>query len=318
MISIHGLKKRYGDLVAVKGVSFEVGRGEIVGLLGHNGAGKTTVMKILTGYLEPTQGTVTVGGADVLKARLQVQKQIGYLPESAPLYPEMLVQEYLIMMAELRQIPQKDRLQAISDAVRATGLSERLTQSIGTLSKGYKQRVGLAGAILHRPDVLVLDEPTNGLDPVQIVEIRRLIKQLAEHSTVILSTHILSEIEAICDRVLIMIDGHLAADARLEEMLATDTVLVSVADGTDDVVGVLRGVKGVQKVKAHDADPHQSGFMRWRVTCEGETRPIPEIIKAATERSWVLGGIAPEITSLENVFRDLMSDHASVHQEATA
>lgn len=314
MISIQGLKKRYGDLDAVKGVSFEVGRGEIVGLLGHNGAGKTTVMKILTGFLEPTAGAVTVGGVDVLKDRNGVQRQIGYLPESAPLYPEMLVQEYLIMMAELRQIPAAKRLKAISYAVRAAGLTERLTQAIGTLSKGYKQRVGLAGAILHRPDVLVLDEPTNGLDPVQIVEIRRLIKRLAQHSTVILSTHILSEIEAICDRVLILIDGHLAADARLEEMLATDTVLMSIGEAAEGVADALQAVPGVRQVRDDGPDPHHTGFTRHRVICDPGSQPAPALIQAATERRWPLAAVAPEITSLENVFRDLM--HARGAEEA--
>ena len=208
MISVRDVQKRYGKLTAVDNISFEVERGGIVGLLGHNGAGKTTIMKIMTGYLEPTRGTILVGGIDVVTDRLGVQKQIGYMPENAPLYREMLVQEYLMMMAELRGITKSNRTKSVVEAAEATGLIPRLVQPIGQLSKGYRQRVGLAAAILHKPDVLVLDEPTNGLDPVQIVEIRDLIRRLAETTTVIISTHILSEIEAVCNRVVILIDAN--------------------------------------------------------------------------------------------------------------
>ena len=175
MIEVRDLEKRYGDVRAVKGLSFDVGRGEIVGLLGHNGAGKSTVMKMITGYIEPSGGSISVGGVDVLADRIGVQRQIGYLPESAPVYPEMLVQEYLLMMAELRDIPAAERNAAVIKAVRSTGLEDWLVRPIATLSKGYRQRVGLAQAILHEAEVLILDEPTSGLDPVQIVEIRALI-----------------------------------------------------------------------------------------------------------------------------------------------
>ena len=306
MIAVQELTKRYDRIVALDDVSFDVERGEIVGLLGHNGAGKTTAMKIMTGFLEPTNGTITVGGVDVLKDRIGVQRQIGYLPESAPLYPEMLVQEYLQMMCDLRSLPRGEQRKAISRAVHATGLEPRLVQQIGTLSKGFRQRVGLAQAILHDPDVLVLDEPTNGLDPVQIVEIRALIQKLAETSTVILSTHILPEIEAVCDRVVILIDGQVAADARLDALLASNDVRIAVGEGASDVAGVLRGVPGVSGVK----DDHASsdGFARYRVTVTGpEVRPA--IVKAATQAGWDLAEIAPMSPSLETVFRDLHQEH---------
>ena len=308
MISVQKLTKRYGHIVALKDVSFDVEKGAILGLLGHNGAGKTTAMKIMTGFLEPTGGTVTVGGVDVSKDRLGVQRQIGYLPESAPLYPEMLVQEYLRMMCELRAIPRGDQRKAISDAVYATGLQQRLVQPIGTLSKGFRQRVGLAQAILHRPDVLVLDEPTNGLDPVQIVEIRSLIQKLAQSSTVILSTHILPEIEAVCDRVVILIDGHVAADDRLDGLLASNDVRVSVAKGTDDVAGVLRGVTGVEAVKPDGSSI--DGYDRYRVSVTGhDVRPA--IVEAASGASWTLAEVSPLNPSLETVFKDLHNDHVA-------
>ena len=219
------------------------------------------------------------------------------------------------MMCELRSIPEEERQKAISYAVRATGLQKRLVQPIGTLSKGFRQRVGLAQAILHRPDLLVLDEPTNGLDPVQIVEIRSLIKALAEHSTIILSTHILPEIEAVCDQVVILIDGHLAANASLVELLGSNTVRIAVAQGTPDVVGVLRGVEGVSSVKPDGESP--DGFERYRVEVTGpEIRPT--IASAAAEAGWRLGEIAPLTPSLEQVFRDLHEEHVSRAREEAA
>ncbi|MCB9525745.1 MAG: ATP-binding cassette domain-containing protein [Myxococcales bacterium] len=313
MISVKGLEKRYGDIRAVDGVSFEVQRGEIVGLLGHNGAGKTTVMKIMTGYLEPTAGTITVGGKDVRTDRIGVQRQIGYLPESAPLYPEMLVQEYLLMMAELRGIPAADRLARVSYAVRATGLEKRLTQPIGTLSKGFRQRVGLAQAILHKPEVLVLDEPTNGLDPVQIVEIRSLIRRLAQDTTIILSTHILSEIEAVCNRVVVLIDGHLAADDTLEGMLASNTVRLELEGEASAVEKTLKKLEGVEHVRRDDAP---KGVSRWRIQCAKGSDPSAAIVKAAVDAGWTVRAVGAETPSLENVFRDLMARHVDRAKEA--
>jgi ABC-2 type transport system ATP-binding protein len=311
MISVKNLTKNYGPVKAVKTVSFEVGRGEIVGLLGQNGAGKTTVMKIITGYLEPTEGTVVVGGADVLEERLKVQRQIGYLPENAPLYPEMLVQEYLLMMAELRGIEPERRAGAVVDAVRATGLVDYLVRPIGTLSKGYKQRVGLAQAILHKPEVLILDEPTNGLDPVQIVEIRGLIRKLAEKSTVILSTHILPEIEVVCDRAVILIDGELATDKPLKALLATDRIAISVPSSAPAVAQTFMRVAGVAGARPVGADLSLKGFDLWELECEPGANPSPEIIKAAAAAGIELGRVAPQSPSLEQVFRDLMDAHVA-------
>ncbi|MEM6926402.1 MAG: ATP-binding cassette domain-containing protein, partial [Myxococcota bacterium] len=238
MIRIEHVTRKYGDLTAVSDVSLSIERGEIVGLLGHNGAGKTTLMKMITGFLEPTSGTVNVGGSDVVVDRIAVQRQLGYLPENAPLYPEMDVGEYLAMMANLREVP-ADRLdRAVDVAIERTGLTRHVLRPIGQLSKGYRQRVGLAQAIVHEPNLLVLDEPTNGLDPVQIQSIRELITELGKDATVILSTHIMQEVEAVCDRVLVMIDGKLSADQALSDMLSSHTLQLSV-ENASNVASVL-------------------------------------------------------------------------------
>ncbi len=310
MISVKNLEKRYGSLQAIKNVSFEVGKGEIVGLLGHNAAGKTTIMKIITGFLESSGGTVTVGGVDVGQDRLGVQKQIGYMPENAPLYEEMLVQEYLMMMAELREIPADKRVTAVAEAVKATGLEKVLVQPIATLSKGYRQRVALCQAILHKPEVLILDEPTNGLDPVQIMEIRRLIRKLAENSTVFLSTHILPEIEAVCDRVLILIDGLLAKDARLDELLKSNRIRLSVTEGADEVEQKLHSLPGVASVSRLGPDPAREGFTLWRVETENGQQPTPAVVKTAAEAGWEVGQVTGDTPTLEQVFSELMEEQA--------
>ncbi|MDJ0766622.1 MAG: ATP-binding cassette domain-containing protein [Myxococcota bacterium] len=309
MISIKDLSKQYGAVKAVDQVSFEVGRGEIVGLLGHNGAGKTTLMKMITGYLEPTQGSASIGGVDVVENRLGVQQQIGYMPENAPLYEEMAVQEYLCTMADYRGIP-KDRHGArVLAAATATGLTTWLTSPIATLSKGYRQRVGLAQAILHKPDVLILDEPTNGLDPTQIVEIRGLIKALAQDSTVILSTHILPEIEAVCDRVIILIDGVITKDAALKDLLAADTVILSIPEDAQGAADKLRTLESVTTARMLGADPQRPGFTILSLQYQGDTPPIPEIAALANETGWQIGRIAEERPRLEQVFGELMDAH---------
>jgi len=310
MISIRNLTRRYGSLTAVEDFSVEVGRGEIVGLLGHNGAGKTTVMKILTGYLEASGGSVSVGGVDVAADRAAVQRKIGYLPENAPLYPEMLVQEYLAMVGELRGVPADEIDSAVVRAARAVGVEAHLVRPIGELSKGYRQRVGIAQAILHAPDVLVLDEPTNGLDPVQIQSIRELIRRLSESTTIILSTHILQEIEAVCDRVLIMIEGSLVADEPLSQLVASDVVRVSLGDGATDVESRLSAIPGVRGVTSRGADPRDRSFAVWAVSCEAGAPPVAGIIEAAREAGWTIGAVAPESRTLESVFQELQSRRA--------
>ena len=301
MIDVRGVSKAYGSVKALQDVSFQVAAGEIIGLLGPNGAGKTTMMKILTGYLQPDAGQVQVDGLDVLTDTLEVQQRIGYLPENAPLYPEMSVQSYLKMIADLRQIPVSEQLPLLSEAVRATALVDHLTRPIGQLSKGYRQRVGLAQAILHKPKLLILDEPTIGLDPTQIVEVRRLIRNLARRSTVLLSTHILSEVEATCDRVIILLNGEVRADAHLAELATTvDTILV-LAEGTRDVASALKSLRGVRAVERVPTSDGQG----YRVRGGNGADLRPEIYRLAREKDWPLRELRRDVRTLETVFNEL-------------
>ncbi len=308
MIEIRGLTRKYGDFTALRGVSTSIREGEIVGLLGHNGAGKTTMMKMMTGYLEPTEGSVKVDGLDAVADRQALQRRIGYLPENAPTYPEMLVQEYLAMMAELRGVEPARVKAAVVEAAKATDLIERLTQPIGTLSKGLRQRVGIAQAIVHNPPVLILDEPTNGLDPAQIRSIRELIHRLGQRATVLLSTHILQEVEAVCSRVLVLIGGELVADAPLRELLGSRSIRLSVPDGAD-VAAFAVGVTGVTTVESLGTDERIPGHTAWRLACEGDGFPVQAVIDAASAAGVAIGAIAPESKTLESVFRDLEGAH---------
>jgi len=304
MIDVTDLKKSYGSVEALRGVSFHIAEGEIVGLLGPNGAGKTTIMKILTGYLQPDDGSVQIGGLDVLTQTQQVQAELGYLPENAPLYPELSVQNYLAMMAELRQVPAEQRLARLSETVYATGLQEHLARPIGTLSKGFRQRVGLAQAILHKPKLLILDEPTLGLDPTQIVEIRRLIRRLAEHSTILFSTHILSEVEALCDRVIILMNGQVKTDARLSELAATPHAVLVLSAAPGDAERLLRGLTGVKDVESTRT---AEGFTAYRVLGRrrGQKDICPAIYELARQQSWPLRELRRDVRTLETVFNDL-------------
>ena len=308
MIEAQHLSKAYGDVQALDEVSFEVKAGEIVGLLGPNGAGKTTAIKILTGYLQPDEGTVTIDGLDVLTHTLDVQARIGYLPENAPLYPELSVQKYLMMMADLRQIPPADRLVRLSEAVHATSLTEYLTRPIGTLSKGLRQRVGLAQAILHQPKLLILDEPTVGLDPTQIVEIRRLIQRLSKRSTILFSTHILPEVEALCDRVLILMNGQVRADARLSELEATSDAILVLQNTVRNIEPTLLQIKGVR-----DVEPTKSpdGFPAYRILGTAKADLTPAVYALARENNWPLRELRRDVRTLETVFNQLATTAAT-------
>ena len=304
MIDVTDLSKSYGPIEALCGVTFHIAPGEIVGLLGPNGAGKTTAIKILTGYLQPDDGTVHVNGLDVLTHTREVQADIGYLPENAPLYPELSVQAYLKMMAELRQIPEDEQLARLSQAIYATGLADHLTRPIGELSKGFRQRVGLAQAILHQPRLLILDEPTLGLDPTQIIEIRRLIRRLAEHSTILFSTHILSEVEALCDRVIILMTGQIRADARLSELAATPDAILVLEDapaGLDRALRNLSGVRGVEPTQTRE------GYPAYRILGQDPDGAdlCPAIYNLAREEGWPLRELRRDVRTLETVFNDL-------------
>jgi len=301
MIDVTDVSKSYGSIQALHDVSFHVDAGEIIGLLGPNGAGKTTMMRVLTGYLQPDSGQVTVDGLDVLRDTLEVQQRIGYLPENAPLYPELSVQAYLKMIADLRQLPPADQPARLSGAIRATALADHLTRPIGELSKGYRQRVGLAQTILHQPKVLILDEPTAGLDPTQIVEVRRLIRRLAQHSTVLLSTHILSEVEATCDRVIILLNGQVKADARLADLSATADAVLVLGEGAPDASSALKALPGVQSVEAtHIPDGHE-----FRVRGSNGVDLRPAIYDLAREKQWPLRELRRDVRTLETVFNEL-------------
>lgn len=240
MIEAERLTRRYGEFVAVDDVGFKIDRGEIVGLLGHNGAGKTTIMKMLTGFLEPSDGAVLVDGVNVTDDTAAVQERLGYLPENLPLYTEMTVLEYLAYAARLRGVHDADRPRAVRDAVFRTDLAGRADSVIGTLSRGYRQRVGVAQAILHEPQFVILDEPTNGLDPSQTQQMRQLIKKLGETATVILSTHIMQEVDAVCDRVMILRAGALVLDERLATLRESQRLIVA----TDSDLRAVRNALG--------------------------------------------------------------------------
>lgn len=301
MIDVTDVSKSYGSIQALNEVSFHVEAREVIGLLGPNGAGKTTMIKILTGYLQPDSGQVTVDNLDVLADTLEVQKRIGYLPENAPLYPELSVQAYLKMIADLRQMPPADQPACLSTAIRATDLADHLTRPIGQLSKGYRQRVGLAQAILHQPKLLILDEPTLGLDPTQIAEVRRLIRRLARHSTVLLSTHILSEVEATCDRVIILLNGEVKADARLADLSATTSAVLVLDESAPDATSDLKALPGVQAAEVHSTPDGRE--YRVRGTDGADLRPA--IYELARQKNWPLRELRRDVRTLETVFSEL-------------
>jgi ABC-2 type transport system ATP-binding protein len=303
MISAQSLSKSYGPVRALRNVSFHVKPGEIIGLLGPNGAGKTTIMKILTGYLQPSSGTAAVDGLDVVDQALEVQRRIGYLPETAPLYPELSVQAYLRMMATLRHIPEPEQPARLSDAIRATGLQNHLTRPVGQLSKGYRQRVGLAQAIVHQPKLLILDEPTIGLDPTQIVEVRRLIRRLAQHSTVLLSTHILPEVEAICDGVIILMNGEVKADARLADLEESSSVILILQASVPQATGALRALPGVLSAETLSTADGPG----YRIQAAEKVDLRPAVYDLARDQGWPVKELRRDVRTLEAVFNELAS-----------
>ena len=253
MIEVEHLSKRYGSVRAVEDVSFAIGKGEIVGLLGPNGAGKSTTMRILTTYLRPTSGRARLAGHDVLDEPLEVRRAVGYLPEVVPLYPETRVREFLRYRSRLKDVPGRQRRTAIDDVIQLCGLDDVAERVVGNLSKGYKQRVGLADALLGDPAVLILDEPTAGLDPIQIGEVRELIRALGQRHTLLLSTHILPEVEAVCDRVIIIAGGKMAMDEPLDRVRAGRAVQVEVRGPVDAVRGALETVQGAASVRRYES-----------------------------------------------------------------
>jgi ABC-2 type transport system ATP-binding protein len=309
MITVEGLTKRYARHVAVDNISFEVAKGEIVGFLGPNGAGKTTTMRVLTCFLPPTSGKATVAGFDVLENPFEVKKRIGYLPETPPLYPEMEVTEYLTFVARLKGIPGADIAKRADEAAGRCALGDVRKKLIGKLSKGYRQRVGLAQAILHNPDVLILDEPTSGLDPKQIIETRELISSLSGDHTIILSTHILSEVEHSCQKVLIINRGRIVASESVtgltSKMSGTDIVAIEVQGenlNPADVRQKFEQIAGVSRVEIKDSK-NSSIAVEVESLAGQSVRPL--LARAVVEARWNLHEMRGINLSLEDIFLQL-------------
>ena len=309
MIEVQELTKRYGKKLAVDSVSFFVDAGEVVGLLGPNGAGKSTTMRILTGFLPPTSGVARIDGFDVMERPIEVKKRIGYLPESPPLYKEMRVREYLLFAAALKRVPADRRAAAVDRAVEQCGLDEMARRRIEQLSKGYRQRVGLAQAIVHSPPLIILDEPTSGLDPMQVLEVRALIRRLSQEVTVLVSSHILSEIEATCGKVIIINRGKLvavASPAELRDRLrraGEQIVLLEFGGPVDAVLERLRGLEIVQTVEEIERG-ERGGRPRsmCRVTCRGDRDAPNEVVRCLLEADGALIALREEQPSLEDAF----------------
>jgi ABC-2 type transport system ATP-binding protein len=309
MIEAQNLSRRYGDFTAVDDISFQINEGEIVGILGPNGAGKTTTIRMITGFLPPTHGRVTVDGKDLFEAPRQARRELGYLPENVALYPEMRVEEYLAYRARLEGLSKMEGRQAIATALDQCLLSDVSHQIIGTLSKGYRQRVGLATAILHRPRVLVLDEPTVGLDPKQIIAIRDLIRQLGKERTLLLSTHILPEVELLCNRVLIIDRGRIVAQGSPEslrrEWQGNPVLRVGLKEAPAAAAETLAALPGVLQIKPAEAD----GVFELECAPAADLREA--VFHTAVEHGWVLLELAAVKTSLEDLFVRLTTREAA-------
>jgi ABC-2 type transport system ATP-binding protein len=311
MIHVENLTKYYNQFCAVDGISFDVPKGEILGLLGPNGAGKTTTMRMMTGYLTPSYGNIRIKDLSITENPLEAKKIMGYLPESAPLYHDMLVFDYLHYVADIREIGPSAKLGRIKDLGNLCGLNDVMHKPIGELSKGYKQRVGLAHAMMSDPEILILDEPTSGLDPNQIIEIREIIKKIGKEKTIFLSTHILTEAEATCDRIIIIHKGKIVADDRTEKLKQTagnqSVIDLCLQGGTfDEVQAVLSKIPGIARIEKVESE---EGGLRVRVVCDvaEDLRPaIYEKIKAAP---WLLLEFVRETLSLESIFRDLTKEN---------
>ena len=302
MIQAEGLTHYYGPYPAIQDVSFGVRKGEILGFLGPNGAGKTTTMRIITGFLPPTRGTVTVDGYDVVEQSLEARRRVGYLPETVPLYTDMSVTGYLKYMGTLRGMPPKTIKTRIAEVVDVCRLGDYHKTQIGKLSKGFRQRVGIAQAILHEPQVLVLDEPTIGIDPIQVVETRKLIQELGRNQTVVLSSHILPEVSMICDRVLIINEGRIVAEDTpknlAERLQGVDRLEVEVGGPAAEVLPVLKGIKGVNNVAHID----QNGRHTYTIQAQSGQDLRDEISQAIISNGWSLRGLQMVGMSLEEIF----------------
>ena len=302
MISVSNLSRSYGSTLAVSNVSFEITSGEVVGLLGHNGAGKTTIMKMITGFIEPSSGSVEVDGLALGENTVGIQKKIGYLPENCPVWPEMRVTDYLIYQAKLHLVEEAMIGSLVSEAIEKTRLTEKATARIDTLSRGYRQRVGVAQALLHKPDILILDEPTNGLDPNQILQMRELIKELAKSSTVIVSTHVLQEVQAICERVLIMRGGELVLDSKIKDLQSDNKIIFNFQPSESDVTTMLSESPLVKKVE--EVQNGETTSLRVEV----QKAEIPSLVRSLVSAGANIESIMPEKRTLETVFAEVSTE----------
>lgn len=309
MIEVENVSKLFGNFRAVDGISFSIQTGEIVGLLGPNGAGKTTTMRMISGFLEPDSGTVKIDGLDVLKNPVETKRKIGYMPESAPMYSDMIVADYLKYIAEIENQNPAEKCRELAEVC---GLKEVMHKNIGELSRGNRQRVGLAHALMGNPEILILDEPTSGLDPNQVLEVRSLIKQIGKTHTVIISTHILSEVEMLCGRVIIISGGKKVADSPTEELrehfgnLSEVQICVSGAS-TEEAEKIFRGINGVSKIHSSLNDEK----IEFRISVEKNIEVRPELAKACVQNGLELFEMQQKKNSLEDVFRSLTSAHDS-------
>ncbi len=323
MIEVQHLTKRYGPVTAVDDVSFRVEKGEILGFLGPNGAGKTTTMRVITGYMPATEGKVVVAGHDVFAEPLEAKRRTGYLPETPPLYPEMTVREYLTFVAQLKldKSTKAQRTQHVDTAMRKTHVDDMASRHCGKLSKGYRQRVGLAQALLHDPDVLILDEPTAGLDPKQIIETRDLIRTLAGSHTVVLSTHILPEVAQTCQRVVIINKGRVVAidtpDNLTHQIKGAATLYVQVAGATGQTADALRAVPGVRAVSPASMTEPQGALSAYEVESEPNRDVRRDVARTVVERGWGLLELRPMRMSLEEIFLQLTTEEPPHTEDAT-
>ena len=317
MIEVHHLTKRYGRVTAVDDVSFRVERGEILGFLGPNGAGKTTTMRILTGYMPPTDGRATVAGYDIFDKPIDAKRRIGYLPETPPLYPDMTVREYLDFVARLKGVPAKEKKERVTSVMARAHVADMADRHCGKLSKGYRQRVGLAQAIIHNPEVLILDEPTAGLDPKQIIETRDLIRGLAGDHTIILSTHILPEVAQTCQRVVIINKGRVVAvdtpDNLTARLKGAETMYVQVDAGGADAAPILSVVPGVIRVATADQRGTLAGY---EVESERGRDIRRELARSIVNRGWGLLELRPMRMSLEEIFLQVTTEEVPEEKPA--
>lgn len=310
MLEVSQLTRFYDEFKAVDNVSFNIGQGEIVGLLGHNGAGKTTIMKMISGYLEPNEGSIKIDGIDLQLELKSAQRRIGYLPENLPIYPEMTVAEYLDYVGDLKGLASQEKIDEIKRVIHETDLVDKLLSPISTLSRGYKQRVGVAQAILGKPGLLILDEPTNGLDPTQTEQMRKLIRELSSRATVILSTHIMQEVEAICDRALIVRHGQLAVDASLDELRRSNHLLLTTSMNSDELGQQLANTSGILSIEPLPAEEDRDSIHRFRITVSEGTDHLAlgaQINKQLITQGAEVFGIGEERRNLETLFREVNS-----------